>query len=683
MGPDGLRELLARYGVPMPPQEVVADADEALRAAERIGGFVALKGIADGLLHRSDVGAVRTGLKPDAVRDAALEIAETCPGLSGYLVQAMASPGLEMIVGAEIDPVFGPVVLTGFGGIWVEALRDTAIRLAPIDETDAHEMLAELRAAPLLRGGRGQEPPDVTALARILVGVGRLIVEQTWVGELDLNPVIVRPDGAVAVDAKVVAREARPARRTVASPARIARMLEPESIAVVGASSTRAKQGGRLFHYLIKHGFPGRLYAVNPARSEVMGKPSVASIDELPETPDLVCVAVPADMVTDVLASCERRGVPSAIVYTSGFAETGEDGAVAERALADVIGRGSLRICGPNTAGIVNADRSLCAAIGMAFEVERMPRGDVSLLTQSGALGSALLSRCWANGIGFSKWIATGNAVDLELTDYLNYLVDDPATRVIVLFIEAVRDGRSFVEVARRGRQQGKLILAYKTGASQAGQRAVRSHTASLAGDDAVYDAALRAAGVVRVHDLQSMLDAAVALSWQPLPRGPRVAVIAASGGACSVIADECARNGLELPAFAPSTHRRIAELLPSFGVSQNPIDMTMQITTEPKVVGRVAEIVLEDEGIDALVVLLTTNADPPAYEIAQGVVRAAHGSTKPVIVTRLGAEFLAPTSVQHYRESRIPLFVMPEQAVRALRVMTEMGRRPHGLPAH
>ena len=682
MGPDGLRDLLARYEIRMPRQELAGDADEAAQAAARIGGAIALKGLAEGLLHRSDVGAVQVGLGTSEVRSAALRMAERVPGLSGYLVQSMARPGIEMIVGEKVDPVFGPVVLVGFGGIWVETLGDAAIRLAPIDEADAGEMLAELRAATLLSGGRGQDPADVASLARILVSVGRLIVEHEWIGEIDLNPVIVRPDGAVVVDAKVVAREGDRDHRALAAPERIARMLEPETIAVVGASSTRAKQGGRLFHYLIKHGFPGRLYAVNPARSEVMGRPSVASIDELPETPDLVCVAVPADTVTDVLAACERRGVPSAIVYTSGFAETGEDGAAAERALADVLRRGSLRICGPNTAGVVNAERDLCAAIGMAFEVERMPRGDVSLLTQSGALGSALLSRCWANGIGFSKWIATGNAVDLDLTDYLNYLVDDAATRVIVLFIEAVRDGRAFVEVARRGRQQGKLILAYKTGASQAGQRAVRSHTASLAGDDAVYDAALRAAGVVRVHDLQGMLDAAVALSWQPLPRGRRVAVIAASGGACSVIADECARNGLELPAFAPSTQRRIAELLPSFGVSQNPIDMTMQITVDPQIVGRVAETVLADEGIDALVVLLTTNADPPAFEVAQGVVRAARSSTKPVIVTRLGAEFLAPTSVQHYRESRIPLFVMPEQAVRALRVMAEMGR-PHGLPAH
>jgi acetate---CoA ligase (ADP-forming) len=678
MEPDEIHALLTRFNVPVARQEVVSTIDGAIAAAERIGFPVALKAVAEGLLHRSDVGGVRIGLvSADEVRSAGAEMLARIPSASGLLVQGMVERGLELIVGVKRDPVFGPFVVVGLGGIWVEALGDVALRLAPVSSADGYAMLDELRGSALLRGERGQPPVDRGALVRLLENVSQLALEHPDIAELDLNPVIASAHGCTAVDAKIVRRTPD---RTAVRPAggadgAVARMLAPQSIAVVGASGTRAKQGGRLFHYLIKHGFAGRLYAVNPARTEVMGRLSVGSVDELPETPDLVCIAVPADSVTSVLEACGRRGVTSAIVYTSGFAETGAQGAEAERAVLEVARRNGIRLCGPNTAGVVNADASMCAAIGMAFEIERVPRGGVSFLTQSGALGSALLSRVWANGVGISKWIATGNATDLDLSDYLPYLVDDPSTQVIALFVEAIRDARGFMEAARRAQREGKPIIAYKTGASALGQRAVRSHTASLAGDDAVYDAAFRACGVVRVHDLQTLLDSAVALSWQPRPLGRRVAVIAASGGACSVIADECARHGLELPALSPETQRRIAQLIPAFGVSENPIDMTMEITVNPGIVGRVAQIVLEDPRIDALIVLLTTNADPPAFEVAKGVVEAAKGSNKPTLVTRLGAEFLAPTSITHYRDARIPVFVMPDQAVRALSVMARAGR--------
>lgn len=678
LDPEEARALLAPYGVALPRQELAATADAAARAAARVGFPVALKAVADGLLHRSDVGGVRLGLAgADAVRREAGDLAARIPGLRAFLVQEMVEPGIELIVGARRDPVFGPVVLAGLGGIWVEVMADTTLRLAPLRPGDAESMLDELRGSSLLRGARGRPGVDRSALVGLLEAVGRLAAERNDLAELDLNPVIAGLLGAVAVDAKVVlARtEAVPTRRSdTPADVAVARLLAPESIAVVGASSTRAKQGGRLFHYLVKHGFAGRLYAVNPARSEVMGKPSVPTVDDLPETPDLVCIAVPADAASEVLDACGRKGVRSAIVYASGFAESGPAGALKEGELAEAARRSGVRICGPNTAGVVNTERALCAAIGMAFEVDEIPRGGVSFLTQSGALGSALLSRCWSQGLGFSKWIATGNAADLDLSDYLSYLVDDPATHVIALFVEAIRDAETFLAAARRAKARGKPIVAYKTGASALGQRAVRSHTASLAGDDAVYSAAFRSCGVVRVNDLQALVDAAVALSWQPLPRGRRVGVLAASGGACSVVADECARHGLELPAFGAEAHRRIAALIPSFGVSQNPIDMTMEITVNPSVAGRLAEIVLEDPGIDALIVLLTTNADPPAFEIAKGVVNAARGSDKPVLVTRVGAEFLAPRSVAFYRESHIPLFVMPDQVVRALRVMVEFG---------
>jgi acyl-CoA synthetase (NDP forming) len=671
-----VHDLLCRYRIPTVPQRIVTTADAAEKAAEEIGFPVALKAVAPDLAHKSDAGGVHLHLRtPQAVMDAAREMAGRIPPLTGFLVQSMAAPGLELIVGARRDPVFGPVVLVGLGGVWVEALGDVALRLAPVDRTEAEAMLAELRGARLLDGFRGALPVDRGALAEIIVAVSRLIVAEPDVVELDLNPVIARADGALVVDARMLRGTIPSAPASVsASTEAVRRVLNPRSIVVVGASTSRAKQGGRLFHYLIKHGFPGPLYAVNPNATEVMGKPSFPSVAALPETPDLACIMVPADAVPGVLEECGAKGIRSVVIYTAGFAETGATGRASQERLLAIAQSHGMRLCGPNTAGVVNVQAQTCAAFGMAFEAERMPPGEIAFLTQSGALGSSLLSRAWAEGIGFSHWICTGNEADLTLSDYLDALVDDPATRVIAVFMETVRDPARFVAACKRAREKRKPVVVYKTGVSAVGQRAVQSHTASLAGDDAVYAAVFRATGVVRVHDLQGLVDAAVALAWQPLPRGNRLAVISASGGACSVIADECARHGLILPLLPETTERRVRDLIPAFGASQNPIDVTMEITVNPAMVGNVAEVVLAEECIDALVVLMTTNADPPALEVTRGVVRAAAASDKPVIVARVGAEFLAPDSVAYYRSSRIPLFPMPDRAVRALKAMVDYG---------
>lgn len=678
-----VHDLLCHYGIPTVPQRIVATADAAGVAAEAIGFPVALKAVAPDLTHKSDAGGVCLHLRTaPAVIDAAREMAARIPTLTGFLVQPMAAPGLELIVGARRDPVFGPVVLVGLGGVWVEALGDVALRLAPVDRPEAEAMLAELRGARLLDGYRGDSPVDRDALADVIVAVSRLIVTEPDVMELDLNPVIARADGALAVDARILRGNVPSVPEPgPASADDVHRLLNPRSIVVVGASTSRAKQGGRLFHYLIKHGFPGPLYAVNPNATEVMGKPSFPSVAALSETPDLACIMVPADAVPGVLAECGAKGIRSAVIYTAGFAETGAAGQASQDRLLAIVQSHGMRLCGPNTAGVVNVEARTCAAFGMAFEAERMPPGEIAFLTQSGALGSSLLSRAWAEGIGFSHWICTGNEADLTLSDYLDALVDDPATRVIAVFMETVRDPARFVAACKRAREKRKPVVIYKTGVSAVGQRAVQSHTASLAGDDAVYEAIFRATGVVRVHDLQGLVDAAVALAWQPLPRGNRLAVISASGGACSVIADECARHGLVLPLLPEATERSVRDLIPAFGASQNPIDVTMEITVNPAMVGNVAEVLLAEECVDALVVLMTTNADPPALEVTRGVVRAAAAGTKPVIVARVGAEFLAPDSVAYYRASRIPLYPMPDRAVRALKAMVDYGVHVANVP--
>lgn len=672
--PSATGRLLDGSGIQHVKQVVVRSIAGAEREASKLGYPVALKASRPGLLHKVAAGGVRLNLRSGAeVRRAAAEMRDKIVGLDGYVIQPMVKNGLEMVVGLRRDPVFGAVVMAGLGGGLVEAIADVAVRLVPVSHSEAAAMIGELRVSSTA-SLRQQFKAELEHLARVVTSVSELAVGHADILELDLNPVVITPEGATVVDAKLV-RAAGPApapRLWKPAEATIGKLLNPQSIVVVGASANPAKQGGRLFRYLIKHGFPGRLYGVNPHESEIMGRPSYPSVAELPEPADMACIVVPMDDVEGVVEACGKRGIPTATVFTSGFAETGPEGLRRQEKLLATARRNGIRLCGPNTAGIMSAHGRMCAAIGMAFEVESVPEGNVAMLSQSGAIGSALLSRAWDEGVAIGRWICSGNEADLALGDYMLDLVDDPACKVIAVFMETVRDPESFKAACTKARERGKHILVYKSGRSAVGSRSAQTHTGAIAGDDSVYGAAFKAFGVVRVPDLQTLMDAAGAFGQLPLPAGRRIGVVSASGGACSVVADECARRNLDMAELSPETVTAISDVIPMFGVPTNPVDVTMEVTVRPAMLGRVAELVLRDPAVDALLVMLTTNADPPAVQVAEGVIAAARSARKPVIVARLGAEFLAPVSLAMYREARIPVFAMPERAVQVLRALVD-----------
>jgi len=681
LDPQQTQALLEQHGIPFSRQRIVQSSDptSVVPAADGLGWPLVLKATGSSLAHKSDAGGVRLGLhSTDELEQAAIDMHASIPSLTGYLIQEQAPAGIELIAGFRRDPAFGPVVLAGLGGIWVETLGDVSLRLAPVTHDEALTMLSELKASSILDGLRGQPAVDRNAMADLLVRVSRIASKREDLVELDLNPIIANPDGLVAVDARAFVGDATPTqvdRNQIDASSSVQSLLSPGSIAIIGASEDGTKPGGRLFHYLLKHGYAGRVYPVNPRATEINGHRCYPSVTDLPETPDLACIMTPSTTIPGIVSECGNSGIPAAIVFASGFGEAGAAGQKLQAEMVAAARATGIRLCGPNTIGVVNSSESvsMCAAFGMAFEIDQMPRGDIAFITQSGALGSSLLSRAWADGIGFSHWVASGNEADLTLSDYFSHLVDQPDARVIAIFMESLSDPATFIAAAHRARTLGKRVVVYKTGASEAGQRAVQSHTGSLAGDDRIYDAVFRSTGVARVDNLQSLVDAAVALSRQPLPAGRRVGVISASGGACSVIADECARHGLELPLLRPETVERIRQLIPPFGASQNPIDVTVEINRNPAMIGQTAEILLCSDEIDVLVILMTTNADPPAIKVAEGVISAARGAAKPVLVARVGAEFLAPASIALYREAGIPLVPMPDSVVKAVRAMVDV----------
>jgi len=686
-GRDALSEaeaatVLSAHGVAQPREALADTRADAVLAARRLGFPVVLKLCSPDILHKSDVGGVRLGLGDELqvgiVFDELRSIAAArAARWGGVLVQEQVPGDVEVIVGARHDSVFGPVVLAGLGGILAELLGDSAVRLAPVSPDVAHEMLRELRGYRLLAGYRGRPAVDLAALAALVATVSRVACDLP-VGELDLNPVLVRAGapGAIAVDRRLVLRRTEPVGPAAAPPGTreaVRRLLAPSSVAVVGASRDASKIGGRVLHFLTQHGFPGRVFAVTPNAAAIDAVPAVPSVAALPEPVDLACIAIPPEVCAAALRACGEKGIPVAIVFTSGFAEAGDP--EAERELVVAARAAGIRFCGPNSLGVLNPDARLCASFSGALVATPLGGGEIAYLSQSGALGGSFLSRLWERGIAVSRFVSVGNQADLDLADYVDALVDDPAARVMALFVEGVRDGRKLCRALGRARDAGQPVVVYKAGRTVEGQAAVRSHTGVLAGDDAVWSAALRQAGAVRVGDMPALFEASVALAWQPPPAGRRVGIVSTSGGACGILADECRRHGFEVPELPAATRKRVEAEIPSFGAARNPIDVTAQILGRPAMLRNTLSILVEEPTIDAILMMLTTLADPLAEVIADGLVAVATGCPKPVLVGWIIAPSLARKGMARLIEGRIPFYDSPDRVVLALAALAEWQR--------
>jgi acyl-CoA synthetase (NDP forming) len=683
--------LLARYGIGGPRERLASTAPVAVATAREIGYPVVLKVSSPAIVHKSDVGGVRVGLADDRAVAAAFDELRTIvegrgARFDGVLVQQQVVADLELIVGGRRDATFGPIVLVGFGGIEAEVLDDRVVRLAPIDVAAARAMLGELRGGRLLGGFRGRPPVDVEALARLVAAASRLVAEAD-VEELDLNPVLLRwgGPGAIPVDRRLIRRDPAVAPSSPAPPpptldarAAVRTLLAPAGVAVVGASRDATKIGSRVLGFLTRHGFLGRVVAVHPRGETVLdGVTTVRSIEELPDGVELACLAVPPEACESVIRACGARGIRTAILFTSGFAEAGDT--AAEARLVAAARAAGVRFCGPNSLGILNPDARFCGSFSGALAMAPRTGGDIAYLSQSGALGGAFMSRLWERGIGICRFVSVGNQADLDLADYVDGLADDPAVRVLALFAEGVADGRKLVAALRRARERGRPVVVYKAGRSAEGRAAIRSHTAALAGDDVVWTAALREAGALRVREIQELFDAAVALAWQPRPAGRRVGIVSTSGGACGILADECRARGFEVVELPAATQKRVEAEIPSFGSARNPIDVTAQMLGRPEMFGNVLQILLEEPEVDAIVLMLTTLTDPLAERVADHIVATVRGHAKPVLVSWLVSPSLAGRGMGRLAEAKIPLYDTPERAVHGLAALGDWPRLTAG----
>ena len=664
LSPGAVSARLAAAGVSLARAATVGAVEEVADAFTALGVTpVVLK--AGGLLHKSDSGGVVLGLTDAASATAAAAeiVARNGPGAFPLLLQQQVG-GLEMLVGARRDPQLGAAIIVGLGGVATEIHQDVVTMVAPVSPEQAREGLQELRSWPLLTGFRGGPECDVAALVDTVVAVSRLVADDPTILELDLNPVMVSGTGAVAVDARIIRADVPP------MPARprpdLDRMLRPEHVAVVGVSEDAHKTGARLFRYLDAHAFPGRLDPVHPRGGQVRGHDRARSLADVDGSPDLVCVSIASRSVLDVARQAVEKRVGGVIVHSSDFAESGPEGRAAQEELVRILAAGGIPLAGPNNIGIVAPHHKLAASISGGLECELVP-GNVAVLSSSGALGGCLATRLMGAGVGLSYWIHAGNEADLVIADYLDWLVDDETTTAAGLLLEDIKDGPRFIEAGRRMAAAGKPVFVFTMVRTDRAREVALSHTGAMVGSLEMREAVVRAAGMVSVPSLRVLEDALVLSSQDRRPAGDRLAAVTFSGGACSIVADEGAAAGIELPELSEKTRRSIRPYLPSFAAVRNPLDCSYEMLSRPAAFERIISTLGESGEFDAVLLQFTTNADPYAKDTAEKVVALRDKVPVPLYVSRYGGAQLAPKALEVYREHSVHVLDAPDRATSAI----------------
>jgi acetate---CoA ligase (ADP-forming) len=442
-------------------------------------------------------------------------------------------------------------------------------------------------------------------------------------------------------------------------------LFQPRSIAVVGASRTPNTIGYQILDNLLRHGFQGAVYPVNPGATAIHSVRAYPSVTAIPDEVDLAVIVVPKQHVNTVAEECGQKGIRALVVISAGFREVGGEGAARERTLMEIVRRHGMRLVGPNCMGVLNTAPEV--SMNATFAPTMPPPGPVAFMSQSGAMGVTILDYAKEYGIGVSQFVSVGNKPDISGNDLIQYWAADERTGVILMYVENFGNPAHFTLLAREITRK-KPIIIVKSGRSTAGARAASSHTGALAGGDVATDALLAQSGVVRVDTVEELFDLAMAFSHQPIPRGNRVAIVTNAGGPGIIIADACEAHGLQVSELSEGTRSRLAAHFPEEASLTNPVDMIASATPQSY---RVAvEAVLADPGIDAVIATFVPPLGIRQEDVAEAIVEVVERQKeKPVLAVLMGREGL-PQGLAELQRAGIPGYRFPESAVRALAAM-------------
>jgi len=632
-------DILAKYDVPVPKFKIVQSAEEAGDVAEGIGFPVVMKIVSPQIVHKSDAGGVVTSIGTKEMAQAAFNrivssAKEYNPDarIDGVIIEEQANPGLELIIGGKTDPSFGKVITFGIGGTLVELLKDVTLRILPVTEDDAREMVHEINSYPLISGYRGSKPKDEETLVRTILNVCRFFEENEMVKEFDVNPLRLYETGACAVDSRIIMTDEKKKASKVKRSDIPLEYFNPRSVAIIGASDDPTKMGYAVMHNLLH--FPGQLYPVNNKRDTIQGLKAYASIKDIEAPVDMAVITVPAMHVPKVVEECGEKGVSIVVVITAGFKEMGENGKALEERIVAIASKYGTRIVGPNCLGLIVPPRGLDTTY-----VHQSPKaGNIAFLSQSGAIVNTVVDWSLAEDIGFSAVVSVGNQSDLNFFDYLRWVERDPHTSAIIMYIEEINDGQAFMDVVSEVTKT-KPVIAIKSGSSERGSQAAASHTGSLSGSYDVYMEAFRRSGVLSVHTLTGAFLAAEMLSHpKRYPKGTRAVVVTNAGGFAVLSSDYAERYGIDLITLPQDVVDEMNKFLPDFWNKGNPVDL-LGDASERRFEQTFEVLAKHDDLWDMCFVVGFPNNILNSEQMANQILKLSESTEKRIICSLLGGD--------------------------------------------
>lgn len=659
---ESAKSILSEYGIKVPEYSIVTSDSEALVKSREIGFPLVAKIVSDQILHKTDVQGVKVGLQnEEETKEAFLDIHGRLSkeyDVKGVLLEKMVPKGIELIVGLQNDPQFGPVIMLGLGGIYTELFKDISFRVLPITKEDALDMINDLKGNKILKGFRGSEPVDLDILCDAIVKIGNLGTDMAkYIDSVDFNPIIVYPQNYYVVDAKILLKtnvNEDTISNSVPDSSYMDIFFNAKSIALIGASPEENKVGNSVLKSLSKYDYKGKIFPVNAkGYDHILELKAYKSLDAIDEPVDLVIVTVDLKFVPDILETCGKKGIHNMVIISGGGKELGGERAEIEQKIKDLSSKLHVRIIGPNCIGMFNGENRLDCAFQGHKRMIRPKKGDVAFLSQSGTIGIAFMET--SDSFGMSKMISYGNRSDVDEADMIWYLSEDPKTSVIGLYVEGLGDGRKFMNTAKNViKDKKKPIVVFKNGRSQRGAKQAESHTGSLGGSYSVVKGAFDQAGIISVDSYEELTGSLKALTWQPIPKGNRVALVTNGAGPVIAAIDHFERLSLKIAEMSEESKKKFHEHYPSTYVIGNPLDVTGSANADDYKFA--IQTFLDDPEVDIIMPWFVFQDDPLEETIVNILADFQKQKKKPILIGALGGPFTQEIS-KRIEENNVPVY--------------------------
>jgi len=673
------KEIIKDYGVNVPEGMPAKTANEAVQFAEQVGFPVVIKAVSPEILHKTELSGVALNLASSEEVKNACECIESSfskrpETLEGFLVEKMIPGDVELIIGLQNDPYFGPVLMLGTGGVYIHLLNDVTFRVLPATREDIEAMIEEIKGKILMRGFRGKPPLAEDALVETMLKIGQFGVDAAGLYDtVDFNPILLNEREAVALDAKIVLAK-EPETTTISDErpnvTNMDKFFAPKNVALIGASTTPGKIGNAVADSLINHEFQGNVFPITKGGKEIFGLKSYESLQEIPEKIDLAVVVVGLALVPDILDQCKELGIPAVLIVSGGGKELGVEAAALERGIHLKAREHGIRVIGPNCIGCFNAENRFDAFFQVHERMVRPKIGNISFITQSGTYGASFLEECAL--MGASKMISYGNRVDVDEADMILYLAEDPKTEVIGSYVEGLGNGRKFLEAAKEViTKHRKPIVLYKSGRTSRSAVAAQSHTGAYGGSYGVYLGAFKQAGILPVDSYEELVGVTKALSMQPAAKGPGISMVSNGAGPMVNAIDLFDRYGLEIARPNLASIQEMEAHYPAFYICKNPVDVTGSATSDDYAFAM--ECLLKDNNVHVIMNWFVFQDTP----LDEGIVDALDGinrkSDKPILCGATGGPY-TKKMCRAIEEIGVPVFESSHGWIAAANALVKWG---------